>query len=328
MKSRPSIKRDARINGIRSLTIESDRLRVSIIPEIGGKIYDLISKPTGRNFLWHNPRVHPQPYPVEAAMGDFWCGGWDDIFPTCEACELKGFRYPALGELHQVSFAVDDLRVEGEQASARLSAFTPISAVKSEKTVIVRGPVLHMRSEITNLGPVPLDFLWGTHPAFSPSRGMILRLPAKTGMVAQSSGPDFGRKGQKYIWPGLETATGVVVDMSRICGIDAKGFCGHYAMDLEEGWYALEDPETREGVVVRFPAERCPYIWMWLAYGGWRGHWVVIIEPYTSYPVCLAEAVKEKTHQTLDAGETFIVEVAASPYKMPETFADALARLR
>jgi hypothetical protein len=327
MMSQPSVNGDARINGIRSITLDNEWLRVSILPEIGGKIYDLISKPTGRNFLWHNPRVLPQPYPVEAAMVDFWCGGWDDIFPTCESCEFQGLQYPALGELHKVQFGVDDLCVDGADGVARLSAFTHISPVKAEKTITVRGPVVHVRSEITNLGPLPLDFIWGTHPAFQPSRQMILRLPAKTGIVAHSSGPNFGEKGQRYAWPNLNTTAGTVVDMSRVYGMDAKGFCGHYATDLAEGWYALEDPETGEGVVVKFPVDLCPYIWMWLGYGGWRGHWVLIIEPYTSYPVRLSHAVEVNTHRRIASQETFTVDVAVSLYHKPETFADALARL-
>ena len=137
MKNQPSIPGESRINGIRSIVVESDWLRVSILPEIRVKIYELISKAAGRNLLSQNPRVLPQPYPVETAMGDFWCRGWDDIFPTCKGCGSRGLRYPGLGEQRQVQFAVDDLRIEGEHGLSRLFAFTPISPVKAETTVRV-----------------------------------------------------------------------------------------------------------------------------------------------------------------------------------------------
>lgn len=327
MIDQPCVRDDDRINGIRSITLENGWLRVSVLPEVSAKVYDLIAKPAGRNFLWHNPRVPPEPYPVEAAMGDFWCGGWDDIFPTCEGCQYNGLRYPDLGELHMVRFQVDDLQADDSQALVRLSAYTPISPVTAVKTVMVRGPAVHVRSEITNLGPLPLEFIWGTHPAFRPSPNMILRLPAQTGIVASSSGPDFGQTGQTYAWPTLPISTGGVVDMSRIYGLDAKGFAGHYATGLTAGWYALEDLGTGEGVVVSFPLDLCPYIWMWLAYGGWRGHCVVIIEPYTSYPVRLADAVAGKTHRSIAPDETFTINVAACVFHKPETYQDALARL-
>lgn len=41
----------------------------------------------------------------------------------------------------------------------------------------------------------------------------------------------------------LETPNGVV-EMSRVQGIDAKVACGHYGLDLEAGWYFVEDSRT------------------------------------------------------------------------------------
>jgi hypothetical protein len=328
MSDYPAVSTETIINGVPAVTIENDALRLSVLPEVGAKIYELVWKSAGRELLWHNPRVPPQPYPVEAAMSDFWCGGWDDIFPTCDACEYGGLRYPALGELHQVRFSVDNAGIEWNNPVVRLSALTPISPIRVEKTITLKESVAHVHTEITNLATVPVDFIWGTHPAFRPSSGMILRIPAKTGIVSMSSGGQFGVPGTRYAWPNLPTAAGGVTDMSRIYGIDAKGFCGHYATDLEDGWYALENSETGEGIIVGFPVELCPHIWMWLSYGGWRGHWVVIIEPYTSYPVSLADAVRGNTHRRIETNEKFAIDIIVSVYRKPETLADALRRVR
>ena len=70
-----------------------------VLPEVGAKIYDLIWKPTGRNILYHNPRIAPQVYPIESEFDNYWCGGWDDAFPTCDGCVFRNQRYPDLGEL-------------------------------------------------------------------------------------------------------------------------------------------------------------------------------------------------------------------------------------
>lgn len=319
---------DSRICGLPSIVLQNDHLRAGIIPEIGGKIYELTWKQLDWNVLWQNPRVPPQPFPVEAALGDFWCGGWDDIFPTCDPCEYGGLRYPGLGELHQGRFLVDDVQVANGQAIAHLSAYTPISSVRAHKTVIVDGPVLRIRNEIVNLGPLPVDFLWGTHPAFKPSRSMTLHIPGKTGIVAQSSGPQFGSPGQRYDWPRLSSASGQITDMSTVYGMDAKGFCGHYVTDLQEGWYALEDKEKGRAVVVSFPLRQCPFIWLWLSYGGWRGHHVVIVEPYTTYPVNLNDAVQQGSHRRIEQGEIFSIEVSATCSDSTEPVSSALALLK
>jgi|RhiMetdeSRZDD1v2_1073273.scaffolds.fasta_scaffold200257_2 hypothetical protein len=319
---------DARIHGLRAVELENDWLRVSILPGVGAKIYDLVWKPTGRNFLWHNPRISPQPYPVESNFDNYWCGGWDEGFPTCDECDFGGEHYPNLGELRSLSWTVESVTQQSDGAAARLSASGPISPVRAEKTVTLSAlmPAIRMRYDISHVGTLPLDFIWGTHPALEPTPGMVLRLPAKTGIVGQSSDPSLGVPGQRYSWPALMTANGQQ-DMSRVQGRESKIFCGHYATDLEAGWYAVEDSGTGQGILLTFPLDKCPYLWMWLVYGGWRGYHHVIVEPWTSYPVHLAEAVKQQTSRRLDPGQTFSVEVQATIYARPETWQEALQRL-
>jgi hypothetical protein len=316
------------INGLVSVEIENEWMRLSILPEVGAKIYDLWWKPEGRNFLWHNPRIAPQPYPIEGNFDNYWCGGWDDAFPTCDPCDYRGEQYPGLGELRSVHWKLDSFGSAGQDGVARLSAFGPISPVRAMKTVTLcnSSPEIRMRYEITNLGPVAVEFIWGTHPALQVNEQMMLRIPAKTGIVGQATDPQLGTAGQRYSWPKLETPVGVT-DMSRVRGIDAKIACGHYATDLEAGWYAVEDPRRGEGFLLKFPLGQCPYLWMWLVYGGWRGYHHVILEPWTGYPNTLAEAVRHKTHRTLLSGEQFSVEVRATIYSRPETYQEALKRL-
>lgn len=138
-------------------------------------------------------------------------------------------------------------------------SFRPISPVRVEKTVMLAGhaPAVRVQYEITNLGPLPLDFIWGTHPALKPTPHMVLRIPAKTGIVGLVSDSGMGTHGQRYAWPILETPAGLT-DMSRVQDGHARAFCGHYATDLEAGWYAVEDTETGQGLLLKFPQNLCP----------------------------------------------------------------------
>ena len=211
-------------------------------------------------------------------------------------CEFGGELYPNLGELRAVRWTVESVERRGGDKAAKFPAFGPISPVRAEKTVTLAGhaPVLRMQYEVTGLGPLPLDFIWGTHPALGAASHTILRIPGRKGIVGQASDATLGVPGQRYSWPILETGTGRT-DMSRVPGIEAKVFCGHYVTDLEAGWFAAEDTETGESVLFQFPKDVCPWLWLWLDYGGWRGYHNVIIEPWTSCPVNLAEAVRQKT---------------------------------
>jgi hypothetical protein len=114
--------------------------------------------------------------------------------------------------------------------------------------------------------------------------------------------------------------------ISRTHGSDANIFCGHYATDLDAGWYAVEDIETGEGFLLSFPLETCPYLWLWLVYGGWRGYYHVIVEPWTSYPVHLADAVRGGTSRKLEPGAKFAAYVRATIYTRQESLEHALGR--
>ncbi len=324
----PNLNLAGRIQDLQAVILENDWLRASVLPEPGAKIYDLLWKPTGRNLLWHNPRIPPQTFPVDANVDNHWCGGWDEGFPTCDPCEYRGEQYPSLGELRSLKWNVKAAGADKKKAFVKLGAYGPISPVHAQKTITLAAdaPVLRMRYEITNVGPLPVEFIWGTHPALHAHENLILRIPAKTGIVGQATDARMGKAGQRYAWPRLETAEGVV-DMSRVQGIEAKVAGGHYATDLEAGWYAVEDTRTGEGFLLTFPLAECPYLWMWLVYGGWRGYHHIIVEPWTSYPNKLADAVRQGTHRTLAPGERFSVEIATTVYGREEGYEGALRRL-
>jgi len=319
--------RKVKFGSVTAVSLENPWLKVRVLPEVGAKIYDLIWKADGRNILWHNPRIGPQVYPIESEFDNYWCGGWDDGFPTCDACVFRNQRYPDLGELRSLPWKVESTREPLAGPVAEFSAFGPISPVRAVKTVSLerQAPVLHMRYQVSNLGPMDVDFLWGTHPAVAITEHTILRIPARHGIVGQTNDPAYGQPGQRYDWPNL-VVDGHTIPINRVKGADANLCFGHYAIDLKDGWYAIEDPRSGQGFLVTFPLEQCPCLWMWLNYGGWRGHHHVIIEPWTGFPVNLAEAYERRSSRCLKPGEEFSVEVKATVYHAPETWEQALAR--
>lgn len=61
------------------LVLENDYLYVTLLPELGGRVYQMIYKPTGHNELYQNPVIKPTPWgPLEqgwwlAVGGIEWC---------------------------------------------------------------------------------------------------------------------------------------------------------------------------------------------------------------------------------------------------------------
>jgi hypothetical protein len=303
-----------------AIRLQNDSLTLSVLPEVGAKIYDLLDLRSGYNFLWHNPRIAPQPYPIEANFDNYWCGGWDDGFPTCEACIHRGEQYPNLGELRSVHWTVEGQ----DDSSLTLSALGPISPIKARKQVRLRETSLETEFTIEHQGFVPIDYLWGTHPAYAVEPGCIIHIPARTGIVGQANDSLLGEPGQRYSWPNLTTAGGSM-DMS-IVQAAGRYSAGHYATDLSAGWYAIEYPQRGSGLLFEFPLDVCPYLWLWLSYGGWRGYYLAVVEPWTSCPVTLSEAVAAGTHRVLKPSEQITFKTRVTPWSRPATLEGTLGQ--
>ncbi|MEO8659169.1 MAG: hypothetical protein ABI693_11905 [Bryobacteraceae bacterium] len=304
-----------------SVQLENEWLRAEILPQVGCKIQSLFWKAANGEILWQNPRVQPRPYPIDSNFDNYWSGGWDDAFPTCDACTYGGESYPNLGELRSLAWTVD----AQDANSSLFSCYGPISPVRARKSVTLDhgAPVIRMRFQVENLGVLPFDYIWGTHPAIHVNPNTVLRLPGRTGVVGVSSSPSLGTPGQRYEWPRLGD-----VDMSKVQPGSAGIYCGHYVTDLEAGWFAAEDATTGEGVLFTFPREACPNLWLWMCYGGWRGYQdVVVIEPWTSMPVNLEQALAAGTSRSLAPGAAFSIEIRATPYRAPETYREASLRM-
>ena len=72
----------ARPRTYRLITLENRYLRLAILPDLGGRLYDVTYKPTGHGELYRNPVVKPAPF---GARG-WWLGvgGGEWAFPTDE----------------------------------------------------------------------------------------------------------------------------------------------------------------------------------------------------------------------------------------------------
>ena len=99
-------------------------------------------------------------------------------------------------------------------------------------------------------------------------------------------------------------------------GPDANCFALHYLTELRGGLgggHRHRPPGAGSGWC--FDHELFPVVWLWLVYGGWRGYYHAIAEPWTGYPSPLAEAVAAGRARVLDAGEVLETEVAAVIYE-------------
>ena len=301
------------LHGIPALILENAAVRVTMLPELGGHVSELIDKEADRNLFWSNPRTPPRRAPYGAHFDDWWSGGWDEIFPTGDRADLHGETLPYMGELWSVPWTAAVGSSEG-RAWVKGTGLATMAPARLERTLELRDdePVLRVRYRLTNLDVRPLPFLWGIHPSFAVTPAHRIDAPAAAMLVGVSSGPTMGEAGSEYAWPNQPdpTAASGSRDVRRVRPASDAVFGGHWATDLREGWLALTDTASRRGVALAFPTDVFPHAWLWQVYGGWRGHHHLCLEPWTGYPMQLEAAQATGRARILQPGESLETEVA------------------
>jgi galactose mutarotase-like enzyme len=301
------------LHDIPALVLENAALRVTVLPELGGHVLELVDKEADRNLLWSNPRTSPRRAPYGANFDDWWSGGWDEIFPTGDRADLHGEQLPYMGELWSVPWTAA-ASSDGQSASITATGLGTIAAVRFERVLELRGdePILRAHYRLTNLDVRPLPFLWGIHPAFAVTPAHRIDHPGREMLVGVSSGPTMGEVGSAYAWPHLADPSAPTGwrDVRRVRPASDAVFGGHWATDLPEGWLALTDTSARRGVAIVFDRAVFPHAWLWQVYGGWRGHHHLCLEPWTGRPMQLEAAQATGRARILQPGESLQADVA------------------
>ena len=286
-------------DGVPGLLLECDRMRLSLFPEAGAKILNLVHKPSGFDLLWVNPRVPLRRTYPGAAFDDVWCGGWDELFPTDDPCEVGDNTFHDHGDLWFGPWSWSVEHDDGDEATIYLRRHTVALPCLMERWLTVRRGDMHVefRYRLTNLGTQPVPFTWNLHIAHAIAPDSRIHLPARSIDVVREQAGRFAAAQAPLGWP-----THAGANMGAVVGADSGLTEWLYARELLEGWCAVTHPSAGVGLGLAFDRRVFEMVWLWGVYGGWRGHYVLLTEPSTSPPGGLARAVEDGTAAWLAAG--------------------------
>ena len=298
--------------------LENSTLSADVLPAMGGKILNLVDKAADRNVLWRNPRVPIRPGPLQANVDDYFAGGWDDAFPTGDAClNEDGDQLPYMGELWNLPLRAEVERAGPSEGIVILEGSTPITPARWTRTLRLRAdePVLRVHTRIENVGYKPFSYCWGSHPSLAVHEGMRLDVPATRGEVTDAgTGSILGELGETYDHPFLRAGSPAAHDVRWVLAPSSACHSLHALTDLTAGWAAATDPHTRRGFGIAFDASIHRCVWQWMAYGGFRGWYHAILEPWTAPQPSLADARAAGTARALAPGEALETEMVAVLY--------------
>jgi hypothetical protein len=181
--------------------------------------------------------------------------------------------------------------------------------------------------------PKDVDFIWRSfngiktsnfYPGSSLKGGNILDLPPCSVLNDEIDlSPETGRLaiGYKSEWPYTKGRTGEKIDLSRIPPVNINSYDRAYMYGLKEGWYGITNKELEAGFGLRWNKDIFKYIWFWQVYGGAKGYpfysstYNIAIEPNSSYPPGIENALKSKTNLTLKPKEKIEMSMAAAAFE-------------
>jgi galactose mutarotase-like enzyme len=297
------------LHGLRVILLENRWLRLVVLPDAGGKIWQITYKPLDAPLLWNNPRIAPAQHPIHTRYDDVWSGGWDELFPNDAEGEIHGDLLPDHGELwtgrwEAVPFESDD------HVGVQLRFTTPISCFLVERTVFLRADSrwFETKYRFTNQNSAPYPFLWKLHPAFAVSADHRIDFSPMTVVREPGFAGTLSDAPLSFPWPNVIRG-GSLVDLRIAPDASSRAVHFFYGTEMAAGWCGITNLATNLASALRFDTEVFSSCWLFASHGGWRNLNVAVLEPATGYPFRIQAMLEEKRARWLAPGESLETSV-------------------
>lgn len=293
-----AITSDIPIDAVRVVRLENEHLVVEVSPETGGRITRLTHKSLGCDFLWRNQSLPLTRVEPGIAYDPNFTGGIDDIIPSDPPEIIDGLASPDHGELWALPL---DASVEG--GALVLTGRLPVWGLEITRRISLRsdGPWVDLDYTIENRSGARRVFLWKLHAALAVEPGDTVVCPARTASVAD---PAWSRWGaiEPFEWPHVSGSRADLIPPPDGT-TDALFLYG-----LRAGQIGLRRAASE--CRIDFDVAVFPYACYFASYGGFQGHYTVILEPCTAMPLSVVEAARLGQASTLEAHERIDTRVS------------------
>ena len=293
------------IDGFETVVLQNDCLRAVIIPSLGGRVWELLDRPRGRQWIWHRAGVPLKPVSAGAAYDDVWSGGWEELFPNDAPGVFEGRDLPDHGEWWTLPWRVESVR-QGTCATLRLTAVSRIVRARCVKEFQLdgHGGTLAVRYSIRSEEERPFHFLFKQHLPLAITPDCQLLLPGgRVSPVDLQFGTLLPRT-RGFDWPVLDSAVRKV-DLREVPPASSRLQEFIYVERCPAPWCGVHDAAAAATLRMDYDGPTLPYVWLFLTYGGWRDLYTAVLEPCTNMPKDLAEAVRLQRSARLEPGQEF-----------------------
>lgn len=272
----------------------NDLISLEVLPELGARVWTLLDRRRDEQWIWHNKTLQPQPFSPDRTYDEQWIGGWEELFPNDAPGMFEGRCLPDHGEWWSARWTWEITNAGPAVVQVKLAHDDLTIPTSCEKWITVDDGSAAVRIDyrISNRSTDVLHFLLKQHLAVAVAPGDRIDLPG--GLVHQVD-PAFStllNEGGPSRWSSAG------LDVCPAASAGHREFV--YVSDSPEGWCAVHRPASGASIRLNFSRQTFPYTWMFMDFGGWKGHYVVVLEPSTNMPKDLTEALRLGKCATLD----------------------------
>jgi galactose mutarotase-like enzyme len=305
------------VDGFAGLCMSNGRVSLTIVPELGGKIVNLVNLSTGRNWLQSNPHLPLARHSYGSSyLRDGDSGGWDECFPTVAECPMPGnetITVPDHGELWAKPWSVRGAAVDELGAQLLLSSQGQIADYSFNRRIELPADSSEVRVhyEVHSRASANMPFIWSAHPILDLRPGSTIELPSGLKFALHIAIPPIQSSDDSAVdLPLQQRVEGRRLILGPLPDKNVRQAFKVWATELPEGWARLVDPDG-DCIEFRFDPTELPNLGLWVNLGGWAGrpewqerYYCVAIEPCIGAQDRLDDAVKKyNQYGILEAGK-------------------------
>ncbi len=316
---------DGTLKGFRTVVLENQKLRVTVLADKGTDIYEFLYKPQDVDFMWRSPMPlhHPKDFvsSSDSADGFFYDhfeGGWQEIAPSFgPSSQYKGAEFGLHGEASLLpwDFRVIEDRPECISVDFWVRLYRSPFYIQKNLTLEENSSVLKIREFIQNEAGEPMALMWGQHPTLSEAfldESCTIDVGYRkfhTQKVASFERQRFPVN-TEFTWPVAKSVSGEMIDVSKMPSRESNTADVLYFTEPEDTWYAVTSQRLGVGFGMTWDVKVFPYLWMWqVCHGSYGYPWYgrtynMALEIVTSPPdKGISSAVQDGTAILIPPGE-------------------------
>lgn len=252
-----------------SIVLESEDLRIKVLPSLGFKMASIVYKPKEKEFLFQPTKGKYEVPEYGDSFEKYDTSGLDEMMPTVERClypegKLKGRILPDHGDVWSLPWdteLLEDMIIGSVKLKSLPLEFTKSISFK-EKNII------RMDYKVKNLSDTDIHYIWALHGlnVFDDDTEFIFQDDMNYPINVHSN-EDLDKLDLKYLRNYK----------------DKRSYKYYFWGELNKGEVGLDYTKDKVQYLIKYDTKVHPYLGVWITKGGFKGEYNCALEPSNGF---------------------------------------------